>query len=85
MTVRLQVIRILFSQVYRETDHFFPDSGVQLEQIDRDHFHFRRAVFSSQFQAKTGSILVKVSTLRLILNIDGSPILSKSHTRTSYS
>jgi hypothetical protein len=80
-----EFVRILFSQVYRETDHFFPDSGVQLAQIDRDHFHFRRTAFSSQFKAKTGSILTKVATLRLILNIDGSPILSKSHTHTSYS
>jgi hypothetical protein len=30
-----------------EIDHFFTDSGDQLEQSNRDQFHYHRTVFSS--------------------------------------
>ena len=40
-----EFVRILFLQAHRETDRFFTPSGVQLEQIDRVHFHFRRTAF----------------------------------------
>ena len=80
-----EFVRILFLQAHRETDRFFAASGVQLAQHDRGGFHYRRSAFSSQLKAKTGSILAKASALRLILNIDGSPILSKSHTHPSHS
>jgi hypothetical protein len=36
--------------------------------------------FSSQIKSKVGNILVKTTTLRIALNIDGSPIASTSHT-----
>ena len=80
-----EFVRILFLQAHRETDRFFAASGVQLAQQNRGGFHYRRAAFSSQLKAKTGSILAEASALRLILNIDGSPILSKSHTHPSHS
>ena len=64
---------------------FFSVSGVQLPQHDRGGFHYRHTVFSRQIKTKTVSILGKVSDLRLILNIDGSPIISKSHTHPSHS
>jgi hypothetical protein len=80
-----EFVRILFLKAHRETDRFFAASGVQLAQTDRGHFHFRRAAFSSQLKAKMGSILAKASALRLIFNIDGSTILSKSHTHPSHS
>jgi hypothetical protein len=56
-----------------------------LAQHDRGGFHYRRAAFSSQLKAKTGIISAKASALRFILNIDGSPIISKSHTHPSHS
>ena len=80
-----EFVRIVFLQAHRETDRFFAASGVQLAQQDRGGFHYRRAALSSQFKAKMGSILAKASALRLILNIDGSPILSTSHTHPSHS
>jgi hypothetical protein len=63
---------------------FFP-LGVQVVQHDRGGFHYHRTEFSDHLDAKTGSILGKVSSLRFILNIDGSPIISKSHTHPSHS
>jgi hypothetical protein len=50
---------------------------VQLAQHDRDQHHHRRAAFSSQLKSKTvGNIFVKVSALRITLNIDDTPITS---------
>ena len=80
-----EFVRFLFLQAHRETDRVFTGSGVHLAQQNRGDFHYRRTVFSSQLNAKTVSILAKASSLRLILNIDGSPILSKSHTHPSHS
>ncbi len=80
-----EFVRILFLQTHRETDRFFATSGVHLVQHDRGDFHYRLVSFSSQFKAKTVCILTKVSVLRFILNIDGSSIISKSHTHPSHS
>jgi hypothetical protein len=80
-----EFVRILFLQTHRETDRFFEASGVHLVQHDRRDFHCHRTVFTSQLKAKTVSILAKASTLRFILSIDGSPIISKSHTHPSHS
>jgi hypothetical protein len=46
---------------------------------------FRRAAFSAQLKSKVGLTLDKVTALRITLNLDGSPITSKSHTHPSYS
>ena len=51
---------------------------------DRGQFHYR-AAFSSQIKSKGGNILGKVATLRIVLNVDGSPTTSKSHAHTSHS
>ena len=64
---------------------FFAASGVQLEQSNRGHFHFRRADLSSKFLVKVGSTLVKTEVLRVNLNIDGVTITSRTHTHPSHS
>ena len=43
-------------------------------------FHYHRAVFSSHLKGKIGNILDKDAVLRISLNIDDTPIYSKSHT-----
>ena len=80
-----EVVCLLFLQAHRETDLFFATSGVQISQSDRDQFHYKRAVFSSQFKSKVGNILAKDAGLRIVLNIDDTPIVSKSHTYPSHS
>jgi hypothetical protein len=67
------------------TDRFFADSGVQFAQSTGDQFHYRRVSFPSQFQSQVGNILTKDAGLRINLNIDGSPLSSKSHTHPSHS
>ena len=57
----------------------------QLVQHDRGLFHFHRSVFSSQLKSKVGSTLVKTTTLLVNLNLDRTPITSKSHTHPSHS
>ncbi len=52
--------------------------GVQLAQ-------FRRAAFSATLKAKVGSTLAKAAALRVNINIDGTPITSKTHTHPSHS
>ncbi len=79
------LIRILFLQSHRETDSFFTVSGVLSAQSDRGFFHYRRVAFSSMLKFRVGNILTKVVVLRINLNIDGSPIVSKSHTHSSHS
>ena len=64
-----EFVRLLFLQTHRETDHFFTNSGVQLEQSTRGQFHFKHVVFSSQFKSKVGNILVKTEALWITLNI----------------
>jgi hypothetical protein len=49
----------------RETDRFFTDSGVQIEQSTSGLFHFLRAAFSSDLKAKVGSTLGKAVALRV--------------------
>jgi hypothetical protein len=44
------------------------------------HHNFRRAAFSAQLKAKVGSTLTKAAVLRINLNIDGTPITSRTHT-----
>jgi hypothetical protein len=80
-----EFVRLLFLQAHRETDRFFAASGVQLPQTQRVMFHFRRVTFSSQVKGKVGSTLDKGASLRINLNIDGSPITSRTHTHPSHS
>ncbi len=81
-----EFVRILFLHAHRETDRFFTDSGVQLPQTHPgDQFTFRLAAFLTQLQNKVGLTLPKSTALRININLDGSPIASKSHTHPSYS
>jgi len=84
-SLRSEFVRLLFLQTHRKTDHFFPASGVQLAQSDRDQFHHRHVLFSSQIKSKVDNILTKAAALRITLNIDGESIVSKSHTHPSHS
>jgi hypothetical protein len=79
-----EFIRILFLQSHRETDHLTV-SGVMSARSDRGFFHYRHTVFSSMLKSRVGNILTKTVTLRINLNIDGSSIVSKSHTHPSHS
>jgi hypothetical protein len=46
----------------------------------------RRSLHSSSLtKSKVGNILAKAAVLRIVLNIDGEPIASKSHTHPSHS
>jgi hypothetical protein len=78
-------VRLLFLQAHRKTDRFFAASGVQSAQPNSGLFHFRRAAFSAQVKAKVGSTLAKAAALRINLNIDGTPITSRTHTHPSHS
>jgi hypothetical protein len=65
-----EFVRLLFLQAHRETDRFFPASGVQLAQSNSGLFHFRRAAFSSQLKSKVGSTLAKAAALRINIHLD---------------
>ncbi len=80
-----EFVRLLFLQAHRETDRFFTSSGVQLAQSDCGQFHLHLWAFSSQLKSKVGNILDKSEALRIILNIDGAPVVSRSHTHPSHS
>jgi hypothetical protein len=81
-----EFVRLLFLQSHRETDRFFAASGVQSAQsTSGGFFHFRRAAFSSGLKSKVGLALAKTPNLRIVLNLDGVSIASKSHTHPSHS
>ena len=65
-------------------NNIFTGSGVQLPQHDRGQFHFRHTVSPSQIKSKIENIIVKAEALRINLNIDGTPIASRSHTHPSH-
>jgi hypothetical protein len=80
-----EFVRLLFLQGHRETDRFFADSGVQSAKTTSDMFHLRRTAFSSGLKSKVGLSLATVAALRININLDGTPIVSKSHTHPSHS
>ena len=80
-----EFIRILFLQDHRETDRFFAASGVLSAQSDRGFYHYRRAAVSAQLKSKVGLALAKAAALRITLNLDGAPIISRTHTHPSHS
>jgi hypothetical protein len=56
-------------------------SGVQSVQSNIGvFFHFLHTTFSSMLKSRISSILSKTETLRINLNLDGTPITFKSHT-----
>ncbi len=80
-----EFVRLLFLQAHRETDRFFASSGVQLAQSTSGLFHFLRTVFVQHLKNRVGLTLAKAAVLRITLNLDGVPIISKSHTHPSHS
>ena len=78
-------VRLLFLQAHRETDRFFAASGVQFAHSTSGQFHYRLPAFSSQLKSKCGNILAKAATIRIILNIYGVPVASRSHPHPSHS
>jgi hypothetical protein len=74
-----EFVRLLFLQVHRETDRFFPSSGVHLPQSTSGQFHFRRTVFDQQLKRRVDLTLATSAVLRITLNLDEGPIISKSH------
>jgi hypothetical protein len=80
-----EFVRLLFLQTYREADRFFAASEVQLVYSNSGLFHFLHTSFSSQLKSKIDNILFKVVTLQIILNIDGVPVVLRSHTHPSHS
>ncbi len=79
-----EFVRLLFLQSHRETDCFFSTSGVLSAQSDRGFFHYRRAAFSAQLKTKLVCLLLR-RVLRIMINLDGTPIVSTSHTHPSHS
>ena len=55
-----------------------------LTQTDRGQYHYHRAAVSSQLKSRVGLALAKASALRINLNIDGTPIISRTHTHPSH-
>jgi hypothetical protein len=80
-----EFVRLLFLQTHRETDRFFPAPGVQFPQSTSGLFHFCHTDFDQQLKIKVDLVLTKSAVLRITLNLDGSPITSKSHTHPSHS
>ncbi len=60
-------------------------SGVLSAQSDRGFYHLRRAVVSDQLKSKVGLAFEKTATLRIALNLDGAPIILRTHTHPSHS
>ena len=83
--IHSEFIRLLFLQGHRETDRFFTASGVQSVDFDRGFVHFRRTAFSSMLKSRASNILAKAAASRINLNLDGTPIESKSHSHPSHS
>jgi hypothetical protein len=80
-----EFVRLLFLLTHRETDPFFTSSGVQLPHSTSGLFHFHRSVVSSQIKSRVDNILPKTAVPRITLNIDDTPIVSRSHTHPSHS
>jgi hypothetical protein len=77
-----EFVLLLILQSHRETDLFLASAEDKLAQTN---FHTHREAFSSHFKSKVGNIHTKVSALRIVLNIDDTPIASTSHTHPSHS
>jgi hypothetical protein len=72
---------------YRADYNNNPPSAVSFmrQSTNEGFFHFHRAAFFANLKSKRGNLLAKVAALRINLNLDGSPITSKSHTHPSHS
>ncbi len=72
------------SSLYLSFYRFIINKLLQIPVSNHEQFHYRRTTFSSQLKSKVRNILDKVTVRRITLNIDGSPITSKSHTHPSH-
>ncbi len=79
-----EFVRLLFFQAHRETDRFFAASGVLSAQSDCGFYHLLRSAVSTQLKSKVGLALTKTAALRITLNLDGAPIISRTHTHPSH-
>ena len=80
--LRGEFVCLLFLDSHQqETDRFLATSQVQIPQTN---FHFLLVVFSSPLKSKVDNIVTKSVVLRINLNIDGTPIASRSHTHPSH-
>jgi hypothetical protein len=59
--------------------------AAQLAQSTSGQLHFRRTAVVSQLKSKLDNILAKTTALRIMLNIDVTPVASRSHTHPSHS
>jgi hypothetical protein len=81
-----EFVRLLFLQDHRETDHFLQlqEFSLCILPVDYSTSVARRSPHGLR-QGGTGNILVKTVVLRVNLNLDGSPITSRTHTHPSHS
>jgi hypothetical protein len=70
-------VPLVFSDSSGNQDRFYVTPRVQFPSSYQ--FHYCRVTFSSHLNSKVGKILVKSSGLRINLNIDDTPIGSRSH------
>ena len=79
-----EFVRLLVLHAHRETDRFLQLQEFSLcnQTVDSSTTAARR---SPQLKSKIGNILAKAAALRIILNIDGAPVASRSHTHPSHS
>jgi hypothetical protein len=92
LLVRMDVYIVTLSDFYSyrligKLTTFFEALGVQSTEsnLGFTYFHFRRSAVLNQIKSKCGLLLAKGVTLRVTLNLDGSPIASNSHTHPSHS
>ena len=76
-----EFVHPFFFQTHRETDRFFPSSGVQLPESNT-MYHHHHVLSSSQLKSKVGHILAKVEVLRITSNIDDVHITSSLKGKT---
>jgi hypothetical protein len=53
---------------------FFAASESMRNEINQDHFRFRRAAFHSQLKFKVGNILARATALRINFSIGRAPV-----------
>ncbi len=64
-------------------DSFIINISRYIQTHPGGQFTFRRAAFLTPLQSKVGLVLAKAEALRI--NLDGTPIVSKSHSHPSHS
>ena len=71
-----ELLRLLFLQAHRETEKYCRVFGVPA-QTNQDFFRYKRAAFYSGMKGKVGLIFAKAAALRININTDGRPLLTK--------